>query len=226
MTRPLVLVAEDDPKIAALLADYLAAAGFATAITPDGRQVAPQVRALRPAAVLLDLNLVGLDGLDACKAVRQFSQVPILVITARVEELDRLLGLELGADDYVCKPFSPREVVARVRALLRRAAGTPLATSRVVLDEAAWRATFDGVPLTLTGVEFRLLAMLAGHPGRVYSREQLLAGADRAHAEVTDRTIDTHIRNLRRKIGAADRASPPREWIRSVYGVGYAWEDG
>jgi two-component system, OmpR family, response regulator BaeR len=222
MSAPTILIAEDDDKIARLLEDYLAAANFATLRTPDGRRAIDMVRDDCPDALLLDLNLRGLDGLEVCKAVRAFSQLPIMMITARIDEVDRVLGLELGADDYLCKPFSPREVVARVKALLRRASGTPKPTDAVVLDEAGWRASLEGTPLSLTAAEFKLLRALAKHPGRVYSRAQLLEFVDRTDLDTSDRAVDSHIKNLRRKL---DRARPGHEWIRSVYGVGYAWQE-
>jgi two-component system, OmpR family, response regulator BaeR len=223
MSIPTILIAEDDDKIARLLEDYLAASHFATLRTADGRHAIDMVRTHQPEALLLDLNLRGLDGLEVCKAVRAFSQLPIMMITARIDEVDRVLGLELGADDYLCKPFSPREVVARVKALLRRAAGTPrLADNALVLDDGGWRASLEGTPLSLTVVEFKLLRALAKHPGRVYSRAQLLEFVDRTDLDTSDRAVDSHIKNLRRKL---DHARPGHEWIRSVYGVGYAWQE-
>ncbi len=222
MNTPTILIVEDDDKIARLLEDYLAAAHFATLRTADGRRAIDMVRTEHSAVMLLDLNLMGLDGLEVCKAVRAFSQMPIMMITARVDEVDRLIGLELGADDYLCKPFSPREVVARVKALLRRAAPGNTPATSVQFDEAGWRASLAGIPLTLTAVEFKLLRALAKHPGRVYSRSQLLEFIDRADLDTSDRAVDSHIKNLRRKLAIA---RPGHEWIRSVYGVGYAWQE-
>jgi two-component system response regulator BaeR len=215
-----ILIVEDEPKLAALLRDYLSAAGLA---------VEPWVRANDPALVLLDLMLPGLDGMAVCKALRRFSHVPIIMMTARVEELDRLLGLSLGADDYLCKPYSPREAVARVKAQLRRlgwqaqgdATAAALRPSGLHLDQAALRATFNGIALDLTPAEFRLLHVLSAQAGRVFSRDQLL---DQLHDDgraVTDRVVDSHVRNLRRKLEPATSGQDP---IRSVYGVGYAWE--
>nr|WP_293395772.1 response regulator [Nevskia sp.] len=229
-TAPLVLIVEDEPKLAALLADYLKAAGYRTDICADGREVAARARLLNPALVLLDLMLPGKDGLEVCRELRSFSDLPIVMVTARVEEIDRLLGLELGADDYICKPFSPREVVARVRAILRRSrsdadsgAGETRAASNELaqvlrIDEARYTAEFRGQSLQLTPVEFRLLKTLADAPGRVFSRDQLLDKLYTDHRIVTDRTVDSHIKNLRRKL---DAASPEQELIRSIYGVGY-----
>ncbi len=218
-----ILIVEDEPKLAALLADYLTAASYKTQIIADGREVVPAVKAAPPDLILLDLMLPGRDGIDVCRELRTFSEIPVIMVTARVEEIDRLLGLEIGADDYICKPFSPREVVARVRAILRRAqrgAAAPAATG-LTIDEAQYRAAFNGRELDLTPVEFRLLNTLAAAPGRVFSRQQLLDNLYEDHRVVTDRTVDSHIKNLRRKL---DEVSPEQELIRSIYGVGYKLE--
>lgn len=218
-----ILIVEDEPKLAALLRDYLQAAGYPTLCIGNGLEAAPAVREHQPRLVLLDLMLPGRDGLQVCREVRGFSAVPIIMLTARVEENDRLQGLDLGADDYICKPFSPREVVARVKAVLRRAPAQVAnpATARLVIDPAAHTATFDGVPLDLTRVELRLLDTLCNAPGRVFSRDQLL---DRLYPDrriVTDRTVDSHVRNLRRKLALACATDDP---IQSLYGVGYKWQ--
>ncbi len=219
-----ILIVEDEPKLAALVADYLKAADFETRIVGDGREVIAAVKAERPDLILLDLMLPGRDGLSLCREVRVFSEVPIVIMTAKVEEIDRLLGLELGADDYICKPFSPREVVARVKAILRRStpgiADAPVA-EKLQIDESRYSASFDGHALDLTPVEFRLLKTLAAAPGRVFSRDQLLDKLYNDHRVVTDRTVDSHIKNLRRKL---DLVSPEQELIRSIYGVGYKLE--
>jgi two-component system response regulator BaeR len=218
-----ILIVEDEPKLAALLADYLKAASYVTQIIVDGREVVPAVKAAPPDLILLDLMLPGRDGLEVCRELRTFSEVPIVMVTARVEEIDRLLGLEIGADDYICKPFSPREVVARVRAILRRIqrhAESP-GLSGLSIDEQQYRAVFEGEQLDLTPVEFRLLKTLAGAPGRVFSRQQLLDNLYADHRVVTDRTVDSHIKNLRRKL---QQVSPEQELIHSIYGVGYKLE--
>lgn len=217
-----ILIVEDEPKMAALLADYLHSRGHRTRCIADGLAVEPAVRAAPPDLVLLDLMLPGRDGMDICRALRAFSDVPIIMLTARAEEADRLQGLDTGADDYICKtPFSPREVVARVNALLRRSrreagGGTPF-----VIDDQAYRAWLDGAALELTPVEFRLLKAFVGAPGRVFSRDQLLDHVHDDQRVVTDRAIDSHIKNLRRKL---DSISPGREWIHSIYGVGYRFD--
>ncbi len=219
-----ILIVEDESRLAAVLADYLRAAGFDTETLANGLDVVPAVQARPPDLILLDLMLPGRDGLDVCRELRGFFSAPIVMVTARVEEVDRLLGLELGADDYICKPYSPREVVARVRAILRRSQRDAVPTappSALVIDEKQYRASYQGQRLELTPVEFRLLRALAATPGRVYSRTQLMDQLYADHRAVTDRTVDSHIRNLRRKL---DAVSPDHELIRSVYGVGYSFE--
>ena len=215
-----ILVVEDEPKIASLLRDYLANAGYEVTVLDDGAVAASWVREHAPDAVLLDIMLPGQSGLDVCKSIRGFSSVPILMVTARVEEIDRLLGLELGADDYICKPFSPREVVARVKAVLRRiSAIAQAAPSPIELDESRFEVRVRGQPMSVTPVEFRLLRKLLAQPGRVFSRQQLMDAAYRDHRVVSDRTVDSHVKNLRRKL--ADAGFDP---ITSVYGVGYRLE--
>jgi len=219
-----ILIVEDEPKLAALLGDYLKAAGHATAWIANGLDVIPAIRAREPDLVLLDLMLPGRDGLDICRELRSFSELPVIMMTARVDEIDRLLGLELGADDYICKPYSPREVVARCKAVLRRnRRSPPPERESLQLDEGRWRATYHGIELDLTPVEFRLLRTLSAAPGRVFSREHLLDGLYDDHRVVTDRTVDSHIKNLRRKL---EQIAPEEPLIRSIYGVGYRFEPG
>lgn len=217
-----ILIVEDEPKLAALMRDYLNAAGYPTHCLDNGLEVIPAVRAREPRLVLLDLMLPGRDGLQVCRELRSFSAVPIIMMTARVEEVDRLLGLDLGADDYICKPFSPREVVARVKAILRRSPHfLTSARSRLQIDEAQYLASLDGIALDLTPLELRLLNALARSPGRVFSRDQLLDKIYSDHRVVTDRTVDSHIRNLRRKL---EQACPGESPIESLYGVGYRFQ--
>jgi two-component system response regulator BaeR len=225
-TRPSILIVEDEPKLAALLADYLAKEDFGTAILADGREVVPYVREHQPSMVLLDLMLPGRSGLDVCRELRAFSAIPVMIITARVDEIDRLLGLELGADDYVCKPFSPREVVARVKAILRRAEllarahqeAEGVVPSPFSIDVPHHAARLDGRDLNLTPIEFRLLSLLHAGAGRIYARDYLLRALYDDHRVVADRTIDSHVKNLRRKIQAV---RPEQDMLRSIYGVGY-----
>jgi len=214
----MILIVEDEPKLAALEADYLKAEGFETHTIADGGEVVAWVRAQAPDLILLDLMLPGRDGLEICRELRTFSDVPIIMVTAKVEEIDRLIGLDLGADDYVCKPFSVRELVARVRAILRRRR-TP--STALVLDEERHVAQLDGRALDLTPVEFRLLRALASAPGRVFARERLLERLYEDHRVVTDRTVDAHVKNLRRKL---EEVRPGEELVRSIYGVGYTLE--
>ncbi len=226
-----ILIVEDEPKIARLIADYLTGSGFESQAIEHGDAVLPWLDAAdpEPALVLLDLMLPGTDGLTLCREIRQrWPRLPVIMLTARVEEVDRLLGLELGADDYICKPFSPREVVARVRAVLRRAqaAAAPMAaeqsaTTRLQLDDDGWRALADGHDLGLTAVEFQLLKVMMQAPGRIFSRDQLMDHMYRDHRIVSERTVDSHIKKLRRKIA---EVWPEREIIRSVYSVGYKYQ--
>jgi two-component system, OmpR family, response regulator BaeR len=219
--QPYVLIVEDEPRLAALVADYLRAAYMESTTVDRGDAVVAAVRQRMPDLIVLDLMLPGLDGLSVCRALREFSDVPILMLTARVEEVDRLVGLEAGADDYVCKPFSPREVVARVKAILRRPRLDAPPPKGLHIDAEGYEARINGELLDLTPLEFRLLAALAAAPGRVFSRDQLL---DRLHDDaraLTDRAIDSHVKNLRRKF---ESVLPGQEPIRSVYGVGYRFE--
>ncbi len=218
-----ILVVEDEPKLASLIADYLRASGFEPFCLENGTEVVPWVAEHNPDLILLDLMLPGRDGLEICKDMRTFSNVPVIIVTARIEEIDRLLGLELGADDYICKPFSPREVVARVKAVLRRPrGGQPIQTHVLVLDEHRYRAVLLGHELELTAVEFKLLHFLASNPGRIYGRQQLMDKIYPDQRVVSDRTVDSHIKKLRKKMAAF---SPGSELIHSVYGVGYKYEE-
>ena len=229
-----IMVVEDDDKIAAILVDFLHASGYTTTRCSDGTEVAPAVRADPPAAIILDLMLPGLDGIEVCKQVRSFSSVPIMMVTARIDEIDRLLGLEIGADDYVCKPFYAREVMARIKALLRREDGNNARNVRrgdgrveaaeggFVIDGASRRIRLNGRELPLTPLEFQLLKLLLSSPERVYSRDQLLDTLHDDFRDVSDRAIDSHIKNLRKKI---DGVAPGMQCIGTVYGVGYRYEE-
>ena len=219
-----ILVVEDEPQIVGIVRDYLEHAGFAVITAGDGAAALALVRARRPDALVLDLGLPRVAGLDVIRAIRRDSRVPILILSARGDETDRVAGLELGADDYVVKPFSPRELVARVRAVLRRAEAVPLADERIetgdlVLDLVRRRVTVAGRAVTLTPTEFELLATLAREPGRVWTRSQLLDAVHGFSLETYERAIDGHIRNLRRKLEPDETA--PR-YVRTVHGVGYA----
>lgn len=218
-----ILVVDDEADIIRLVRAYLERAGFAVVTASEGREALAVFRHERPNLVILDLNLPGLDGLDVCRAMRRDSDIPIIMLTARLEETDRLIGLELGADDYVVKPFSPREIVARVRAVLRRAEGAALrpevvSMAGVTLDLTRRTASVDGRSLDLTTMEFDLLALLVEHPGQVFSRLQLLDRVQGTAYEGYERTIDAHIKNLRKKLG--DDSQNP-SFIETVRGVGY-----
>ena len=217
-----VLVVEDDRKISDLLLNYLRVDGYEATAVYDGREAVQQISQRAPDAVILDWMLPGLDGIGVCKAVRAFSDVPILMLTARVDELDRLLGLDTGADDYVCKPFGPREVVARVRALLRRASGRVIAVPQPwLVEEASFRISWLGQWLPLTRIEFMVFRTLLARPGRVFSRAQLLSSVHDSQRDISDRAIDTHVKNLRKKVQAID---PGSDCIASVYGLGYRFD--
>jgi DNA-binding response OmpR family regulator len=220
---PTVLVVDDEARIVKLVRDYLERAGFGVLVASNGEMALQIARGERPDLIVLDLMLPGVDGLDVCRQLRQESGVPIIMLTARVEEADRIVGLELGADDYVTKPFSPHELVARVRATLRRVSGqvgpsTVIRAGDIELDTATLRAAVAGQPVELTPSEFQLLATLARHPGRVFHREQLLEAIHGVAFEGYDRSVDSHVKNLRRKIEPNPRE--PR-YVQTVYGVGY-----
>ena len=217
-----ILVVEDDARIAQLLLDYLRNDGHQAQALADGAMALSEIRQAPPDLLILDLMLPGLDGVSLCRAVRCFSDLPILMVTARVDEVDRLLGLDTGADDYVCKPFSPREVMARVKALLRRAEGRVATMQRPwAVDDQGLRIAWRDRWLPLTPLEFRMLRLLLSRPGRVFSRAQLLDSVHSDIRDVSDRAIDTHVKNLRRKVQAVD---PGADCIASVYGVGYRFD--
>lgn len=216
-----ILVVEDEVKIAEILADYLRDAAMDVSLVHRGDEALAAFRQYQPHLVILDLMLPGTDGLTLCRQFRAESTTPILMLSAKIDEIDRLLGLELGADDYVCKPFSPREVVARAKAILRRAENAVSedhSEAALVLDEARMQASFRGVRLSLTPVEFNLLMTLSRHHGRVYRRDELLDQIYDDFRDVSDRTIDSHIKNLRRKLAVI---APQEHLIESVYGIGY-----
>lgn len=220
-----ILIIEDEIKIAQLLADYFHANQFQTTLLHEGSEAINTVMQSAPDLILLDLMLPGKDGLEICREVRQFSNIPIIMITARVEEIDRILGLEIGADDYICKPFSPREVVARAKAIFRRVDQaincSQDLSSPLQIDEDNYQASFNNIHLELTPVEFRLLHILNKTPGKIFSRDQLMNVLYADNRIVTDRTIDSHVKNLRKKLY---NAGCGEDVIRSVYGLGYKCE--
>jgi two-component system response regulator BaeR len=220
-----VLIAEDDKKIAILLSDYLAMAGFNVSVINRGDEVIHEVRKNPPNLIILDVMLPGKDGITICNEIRSFSKVPILICTAMTQELDRILGLEIGADDYVCKPFSPREVVARVKAILRRIPADPddsvLAVGPIIIKSLSHTVTVSGKQLDLTPNEFQLLKTMAASPGRVFTRSDLVSILKRNCHRGDSRIVDTHMKNLRKKI---EDTSVHANIIKTVYGIGYSLE--
>lgn len=223
--KPLILIVEDETKLAQVVRDYLHRDGYDTALIHNGDEVLPWLSEHQLDLILLDLMLPGTDGLTICREVRKTSVTPIIMTTARVEEIDRLLGLELGADDYICKPYSPREVVARVKAVLRRTqlnqAPPAIDESRLELPDNGNLVRYGDRQLELTAIEMRLLRVLMDNPGRIYSRDQLMDEIYPDRRLVNDRTIDSHIKNLRKKL---TQLAPDQEFVRSVYGAGYKFE--
>lgn len=223
----LILVVDDEPKIVRLAQDYLERGGFRVQAVGDGKSALAAARQTRPDLIVLDLNLPEMDGLDVCRTLRRESDVPIIMLTARVEETDRLIGLELGADDYIVKPFSPRELVARVRVVLRRVQSGVVQPAGVIrageleIDLNGHRVSLAGAAVRLTPIEFSLLAILAQHPGQTFTRAQLLDRLGMA-ADNFDRSVDAHIKNLRRKL-EADTSDP--RYILTVFGIGYQFTE-
>jgi len=218
-----ILIVEDENKIAQLLKDYLTHAGYECDISNNGLDAMSIIKKQQHQLLLLDIMLPGKDGVSICQDTRQFSDVPIIMLTARIDEVDRLLGLDSGADDYICKPFSPKEVVARVKAVLRRVS-QPVTESekQFALNEERLEVSFGGQPaLMLTVVEFQLLRTLSSRPGRIWSRDQLMHLIYPDHRVVSDRTIDSHIKKLRRKL--SDHFGE-NKWIDTVYGAGYRFQ--
>jgi len=216
-----ILVIEDDPDIVEICRDYLKAARYEVLTATDGLQGLTAARREKPDLVVLDLNLPEMDGLDVCRHLRRESDIPILMLTARVDETDKLIGLEIGADDYITKPFSPRELVARVRVVLRRVSAEPdsevLRVGAVSLDRAHYTAQLPGKTIGLTATEFEILATLMSQPGRIFSRSQLTEAVHGASFESYERAINSHINNLRRKL-------EPGEYIVTIHGIGYKFE--
>lgn len=224
-----ILIIEDEPDLAALIADYALASGYQPQIIADGRQALEQIQRQLPDLIVLDLMLPGLDGISLCRAVREYSQVPVIMVTAKVEEIDRLLGLEIGADDYLCKPFSPRELMARIKVILRRSKNLDDSTNKpierdainVQVDVAVFKIYLRQQALDLTRSEFVLLRHFIEHPGLVFSRSQLLDFVVQDNLDVTDRAIDSHIKNLRKKI---NQVLPSCNPIHAIYGLGYRFD--
>ena len=222
-----ILVVDDEPSIAEIARDYLHHAGYAVLTAGDGPAALSTVRARRPDLVVLDLGLPTLDGLDVARALRREGNVPIIMLTARSEESDRLAGLELGADDYMTKPFSPRELVARVRSVLRRVdaaggAGSVLHRGDLTIDVDRMQIVRGTTMIDLTPTEFQIVATLAQQPGRIFTRAQLLDAVRGSDVESFDRAIDTHIKNIRRKLEPDSRRP---QYLLTVYGMGYKFSE-
>ncbi len=222
-----ILVVDDEPKIIQLTQDYLENAGFSVISAGDGERALTVIQVEKPDLVVLDLGLPGMDGLDVCRSIRKTSNLPIIMLTARDEETDKLVGLELGADDYITKPFSPKELVARVRSVLRRSELAQeerevIRVGDVTLDLPRMQVTVGGEEIELTATEFQLLQALASQPGRIFTRSQLLNAVHGVAIESYERAIDAHIKNIRRKLEPVPRE--PR-YIQTVYGVGYRFSD-
>lgn len=213
-----ILIVEDEVKLANLLHDYFENSDFIPHLIHHGDEVIPWVKEHKPSVILLDVMLPGKSGIELCKEIRQFSNIPILMVTAKTDEIDRLLGLELGADDYICKPFSFREVVARVKAVLRRIQHVDNKLNMLQLDEHRFTVTLNQQEVTLTSVEFQLLKPLVNKPERIFTRTQLMENMYSDHRIVNNRTIDSHIKKLRKKLLSI---SDGKDWIESVYGTGY-----
>jgi DNA-binding response OmpR family regulator len=228
MARNKILLVEDEPKVCELIKAYLVKDGYDVTIAGDGKTAIEQARLYKPDLILLDLNLPELDGLEVCRTIRKQSNVPIIMLTARDEEVDKVVGLEIGADDYVTKPFSPRELAARVGAVLRRyreglKKGEQIVSGELRLDADKYEATYFGQPLSLTAAEFKLLSVLGRNPGRVCTRLQLMDSAFGESYEGYERTIDAHIKNIRQKMAkvAPDSTNP----LATIRGVGYKLEE-
>ena len=230
MSNQRILIVEDEVKIAQILVDYLQNDGFLTDVLTTGEEAVERVKESKPDFVILDLMLPEKDGMTICREIRKFSMVPIMMLTAKVDEIDRLMGLEIGADDYVCKPFLPREVVARVKTILRRVSGVPKAVESsesllsyrsMTLQPNKYHCLILNERVELTPVEFRLLQAMVAQPGRVFSRDNLMEASYPDGRVVSDRTVDSHVKNLRKKVLSVSGAE---DLIHSVYGVGYKIE--
>lgn len=219
-----ILIVEDEPDLAKLVAEYLQASAHTTTCIANGKEADTWLTENTTDLVVLDLMLPDMDGLSICKNLRKHSETPVIMVTAKVEEIDRLLGLELGADDYICKPFSPREVVARVNVVLKRTMGKNSATNdkfTIQLNTSTFEVKIDSVSVTLTNIEMRLLSMLYNEPGRIFSRQAIMDSIYTDYRIVSDRTVDSHIKKLRKKLSAAAEGT---DFIRSIYGAGYKFE--
>ena len=219
-----ILIVEDEPKLSQSIADYLDGSGYQTHIIDNGEEVADWVKCNTPSLILLDLMLPGKDGIEVCRDIRRFSQIPIIMLTAKSEEIDRLLGLEMGADDYMCKPFSLRELIARVRAVMRRHEFVPESQDQargLILDKSNCSISFNSQSIELTAIEFNIMERLTNHPGKIYRRDDLMDVAYEDNRIVSDRTVDSHMKKIRKKLA---QVAPEEKFLHSIYGVGYKYE--
>lgn len=217
-----ILIVDDEPDIASVIEVYLQEVGYSTHTLDSGASVIAWVKAHSPELILLDLMLPEKDGVSLCKEIRQFSTVPIIMVTAKVKEIDRLIGLEAGADDYICKPFSVRELVARVNAILRRVSRKPADEKQdLTLDEHRLKVCWQNDNIDLTAIEYNLFSLMVNSPGRIYSRQQIIDSVYSDYRVLSDRTVDSHIRNLRKKLR---KLCPQTDLIHSIYGLGYKYE--
>ena len=220
----LVLIVEDEPKLSQSMAEYLSVSGFDPHIIDNGEEVINWVKVNTPVLILLDLMLPGKDGIDVCREIRTFSQVPIIMVTAKSEEIDRLLGLEMGTDDYICKPFSLREMVARIKAVLRRYEYIPSDQTQdrgLSLSKACSSMTVDGISVELTAIEFNIMEKLTRQPGHIFRRSDLMDVAYFDGRIVNDRTVDSHMKKIRKKL---TKIAPDKKFLHSIYGIGYKFE--
>lgn len=219
--KQLILVVEDEPELAKLVEEYLQAANYQCKVILDGLEAEQWLNENEPDLIILDIMLPGKDGISLCKDIRGKRNTPIIMATAKVEEIDRLIGLELGADDYLCKPYSPRELVARTKAVLRRANSEAIEGEPLLIDPETHSVKFGKQSISLTAIELRLLEFLHKEPGKIFSRQQLMDNIYNDYRIVSDRTVDSHVKKLRKKIHEVD---PSLELIHSIYGVGYKFE--
>ena len=218
-----ILIVEDEPKLSQSMSEYFSGIGYKTHIIDNGETVAEWVKENNPSLVLLDLMLPGKDGVAVCQEIRTFFQIPIIMVTAKSEEVDRLIGLEIGADDYVCKPFSLRELAARVKAVMRRHEYVPEATSGrgLSLEKAASTVRYQGKQVELTAIEYNIMEKLIRHPGRIFKRDELIDVAYTDGRIVNDRTVDSHMKKIRKKLS---QVAPDQKFVHSIYGAGYKFE--
>lgn len=220
----LILIVEDEPKLSQSMSEYLIGSGYKVHVIDNGLDVSDWVKVHAPSLIVLDLMLPGKDGITICQELRAYSQVPIIMVTAKTEEVDRLVGLELGADDYICKPFSLRELVARIKAVLRRHEYVPQdkdPSQGLTLDKSRGCVSYNGETIELTAIEFNILEKMSRNPGRIFTRDDLINSAYEDSRVVNDRTVDSHMKKIRQKL---KKIAPNEKFVHSIYGAGYKFE--